>query len=116
MTRQRRECRHPFFDQLIEGCDVDTVDGLKRMICEYCGVCGAWMSLGPANDDDPRVAVEVRAAEIAILSVERRASAPIEWCSIQEWFGLDAADDIGEGYLAGHLARTIAAHDEKGEG
>lgn len=28
-----------------------------------CVTCGAWLSLAAANDDDPRVAVEIRAAE-----------------------------------------------------
>lgn len=36
---------------------------MKRLYMEYCGVCGHWLSLGPANDEGCEV--EIRAAEIA---------------------------------------------------
>lgn len=112
MTCKRRGCRHArrmcgtwlgeAWDEWAPSMNAIAPD---RLVCLDCG---AWLPLGPS--DDTGCEVEIRAAELAILSVERRASAPIEWCSIQEWFGFDAADDIGEGYLAGYLARCIVDH------
>lgn len=38
-------------------------DSVDARVCQSCG---AWLPLGPANDEDERVKVEIRAAELAV--------------------------------------------------
>lgn len=95
-----------------------------------CRDCGAWLSLGPANDEPAAVRVEIRAAGLAAI-----------WNSnSSEWNGFESLGmvspeaehaplierDIAEGrkfkrdldaYYAGHLARHIVdSQSGKGEG
>lgn len=84
----------------------DTMDAL---VCRDCQSCGAWLPLGPARDT-PATAIELRAAELALLYVERKSDPPIQWCTFHEWLGLEddrpSIDD--DEYRAGALARCIA--------
>ena len=107
-------CRHRNAHNCGRPCATASGEPLA-LAFRWCDDCLDYVPLGPSDETDPRVAVEIRAAELAVLSVERRDSAPIGWCSIQEWLGLDADDDIGEGYLAGYLARCIVDHDSATE-
>jgi hypothetical protein len=62
-----------------------------------CSSCREWLPLGPSNDDDPRVAVEARAAEIAAYL----GDGPLT-CFDFGWHG-----------EAGLLAAVIATHDSE---
>lgn len=86
-----------------------------------CLDCGAWLSLGPANDEPEAVQIEIRAAELAA-----------EWDPDGEWTGIESLGMVSEGehtellerdiaarvrpasdlfaYLSGYLARCIAEH------
>ena len=88
-----------------------------------CGACGAWLPLGPANDSDERVQVEIRAATLAARVLDERAAERLTFLSdigfdgaeIAGWIerqydSNDAPSEFGE--LAGYLARCIATHDE----
>lgn len=89
------------------------------MTCDVCGRCGAWLSLGPANDT-LRVVVEIRAAEIAADDDEmgRMMTGPIDHevlgyilaCQAERGFAFDKSCRNGS-QLAGYLARCIATHD-----
>ena len=87
-----------------------------------CLDCGAWLPLGPANDEPAEVQVEIRAAELAAqwAPMDRTVTVHAErdgWAwhrdgHIPEW----AVPDIGtygtyDQRLAGYLARLIATHD-----
>lgn len=79
-----------------------------------CDDCGAWLSLGPSNDDDPRVAVEVRAAEIAADEDELMGVCEsFGWESLlAPKFSTDPADaGYADKWHAGYLAHQIVAHD-----
>ncbi len=63
------KCKHENADHLMPGDLFDPwLDGLSsvRAQCEQlrCIDCGAWLSLGPANDDDERVRIEISAARL----------------------------------------------------
>jgi hypothetical protein len=107
--------------------------------CEQfrCLDCGAWLSLGPANDADPNVAVEVRAAELAArkFDMEYRLSSRFRtnYGEVAGWRGeesiesLQVVDENGErrtdhnvplnldspNWRAGYLARCIATRDAR---
>ena len=127
MTCKRPKCRHPFFDRFIATRDVHTLDGQTRMTYEFCGVCGAWMSLGPSDETDPQVALEIRAAELAALyrAIEERtlkgASRFIESLDGAELAGwIERQHDSAKvpeqsGEWAGYLAKCIADHDSATE-
>ena len=104
MTERKRECRH-------------------RMVCAgptrtSCADCDQLLPLGPSNDSDERVRLEIRAAEIAV-EVE-------EMTELWLYVGDNVSDDESRGYCraesnaaehsaewhAGELARCIATHDE----
>lgn len=95
----------------------DRLSGLwvERRQCERCG---AWLSLGPSDETDPRVAVEIRAAELAVASdgnylAFRDIATPPEfwgWHMHMYSYDDDEIDADGE-HAAGYLARAIAAHD-----
>lgn len=87
-----------------------------------CKLCRAWLPLGPSNDDDERVRVEMRAAEIsALLSND---AALYDWTLSNEEFvsftafeerrGWSVAESSmrnhSNAWLAGYLARCIWTH------
>jgi hypothetical protein len=82
--------------------------GADCVVATRCLDCGAWLSLGPANDAGEAVQLEIRAAEIA---------AGAETTS-REWAGLFA---FHAGYIpsdvshAGYLARCITTHSDPSE-
>jgi hypothetical protein len=79
-----------------------------------CAKCGHWLSLGQANDEDPRVAVEIRAAELADeLSTELADELPgIDDDEERRGWVLAATNmqHHTERYQAGYLARMIFGH------
>jgi hypothetical protein len=113
--RGRRRCSH---DTYMFNVYKLLGDGRSRHTYE-CGKCHAWLSLGPANDADPRVAVEVRAAEIA--SIGRDAASM--------WMSNEMSDSERDGWgthmrdwdhitiegaeWAGYLAAAIASHGDE---
>lgn len=62
---------------------------------EKCWDCGAWLSLGPANDDDPRVQVELRGLEWSKLAPFDESRCTCDGCQSRE------------------LANVIANHKEQ---
>lgn len=102
--------------------------------CRRCITCGYYLSLGPANDDDPNVAVELRALEIAahMFDMQHRLSSRFKTThgEIAGWRGEEVIaqlEVIGSNGLrrtdrdiplnldspnwrAGYLARCIATH------
>lgn len=81
-----------------------------------CGDCGAWLSLGPARDDDRAVQIEIAAARIADPSVEAVSCSLRDGAEIAGWIGAlhDSAkvpDQSAE--WAGWLAYHIRNHDEQ---
>lgn len=85
-----------------------------------CDDCGAWLSLGPSNDQPAEVQAEIRAAELAC------GPSPVEWPRghryTAHWFddeirGFSLAETSiqhhTDEYQAGYLARCIAEHKEK---
>jgi hypothetical protein len=96
-----------------------------------CNSCGAWLPLGPSDETDERVAVEIRAAHIA--ATHRGLSSSIDLTAGEHfgWMGDETADimvyrdgepQLDEGvplnlespnWLAGHLARVIATHGDE---
>lgn len=85
-----------------------------------CADCGFDLSLGPSDETDPRVAIEIRAAEIASSGVGRPSWNPAvayaARCGFDDkqpafawscgWDGLERA------WEAGYLARCIVDHVE----
>jgi hypothetical protein len=119
-------CRHRTWSGYvwrIGGCDVpcwftsasfETPDGKK------CLRCNEWLPLGPANDAPAEVAIEVRAAEIAV-SVDYgcflRHVSCIDDCAGCGWRDrrADYTPMFTTGdYAAGYLARCIHDHDTEG--
>lgn len=114
----REWCRHGY--AILNNTRSVEIDGERRVHVErYCYGCGMRMGLGPANDADPRVAVEVRAAEIA--SIGRDAASM--------WLSNEMSDSERDGWethmrdwdhiriegaeWAGYLARCIATHGDE---
>jgi hypothetical protein len=107
-----------------------------------CLDCGAWLSLGPANDDDDRVKVELRAAELAAdmrLGVgigghrpdhctgehcwhyyadEGECDGPCCYCERDYMLVLPESVAQGRDYecQTGYLAACIADHDDADKG
>lgn len=95
--------------------------------CDVCQDCGAWLSLGPSNDDSEAVRVEMRAAELAADLVDddhKRTVFSGGGSTSDEcwgWFLYDryiSANDVtathvlSDAGLAGYLARCIATHGD----
>ncbi len=81
-----------------------------------CLDCGAWLPLGEANDADPNVAIEIRAAEIAADwgRVPPRCNDDVleNDCAVCGWYEhLEAIDQATPEWHAGYLAREIATND-----
>lgn len=78
-----------------------------------CLNCQKQLPLGASNDDDPRVAVEIRAAELAVL--KRGAFTSHEanqgWAAWHHDWPTDPPVDS----QAGWLAAAIANHDENSQ-
>lgn len=84
-----------------------------------CLDCGEWQGMGPSNDADERVRVEIGAAEIASGIVNPAMNPAVAYaakCGYDDrqtpfawdcgWNGLERA------WHAGYLARCIATHEE----
>jgi hypothetical protein len=83
-----------------------------------CLDCGTWLPLGPSADDDERVRIEVRAAELVAAGGPDRHCERCGWDMHRHGFycapssGHDEAD-----FHAGWLAREITTHTaQRGEG
>lgn len=79
----KRGCRHPMKERTVlahYGCDGTLYD------CNICGVCRAWLPLGPSRDT-PETAIELRAAEIAAAGERRAACKNRSWncCRCTMW-------------------------------
>lgn len=140
------KCKH----ENVRGYMWRQVDGVKywpvppwvaRMSADAltCSDCGAWLSLGPATDDE-RTAVEVRAAEIAhhraAMAHRLSSSFKTNHGEVAGWRGdetidsLTVLDEYGNlrvdrdvplnldspNWRAGYLARCIVEHDTDGGG
>jgi len=76
---------------------------------QVCTSCGHWLPLGHSDESDPRVAVEIRAAEM-IQDIERTG-----WTVLsrngEEGRGWDCAEsnmaDHSDAWHAGYLARVM---------
>jgi hypothetical protein len=86
-----------------------------------CSSCREWLSLGESNDDDPRVAVEVRAAELAArrgFGSFANCGAGCERCGfvthkndMKDMPVLCDARQFNAGYLVGCITETEDSHD-----
>lgn len=64
-------CLHENAEHLMPGECIATMDGIVFVdpaLCEQfrCLDCRAWLSMGESNDDGEAVAIEIRAAELAL--------------------------------------------------
>lgn len=100
--------------------------GWDRMVCI---ACGAWLSLGLANDEPDAVKVEMRAAELArltqaffkresnnILRVTTGLMADIDGAELAGmiiWNCDSAKQPDQDGELAGYLAACTTSHKEE---
>ena len=78
---------------------------------QVCCACADYVSWGEANDSDPNVLIEKRAAEIAEIATGDRAMTGPEfvgWCAHY----LDDPNLDDPDHLVGYLARCIVAHEE----
>lgn len=92
-------------------------EGIKvRMLwCYDCDECVPW---GPANDADPNVAIEIRAAEIAadggVYECHRMPdSGECAECGWVDWILNVEEPNPGDAWHAGYLARAIVEHDKE---
>lgn len=98
----------------------------KLMEYRTCGRCHEWLPLGPSNDSDPRVQLEMRAAELADAynadAGRWDGFVSLGMCSPQAEHAPLIETDIIAGrkwqrdlddYYAGHLAAEIATHDTR---
>lgn len=91
--------------------------GPPGVVAFRCNWCGDYVPLGKARDDDPRVAVEIRAAELAHNEIHMMRLIST---------GIPGQDDEVDGYimaigdrhepwnsaqLAGYLAHAITKHE-----
>jgi hypothetical protein len=89
---------------------------------DICADCGEWLSLGPSDETEPSVAVEIRAVEI-VASFHESDWPFTSWRTTQDenlgWRHDDSCVHT-HGYDAGRLARAIIDHPsptaEEGEG
>lgn len=106
-------CRHPLNERNAAICTY--ANGQQRYIGDICQRCGHWLGLGPANDSDPRVAVEREAARLCA-----------EWKPIggvlttegeyKGWAGWPHRQPTNEDEWAGFHAAQIANHDREQAG
>lgn len=112
MTR----CKHPP-DHVVTKYDCDGLPDPLELSWRECLDCGAWLSLGPSNDEGEAVAAEIRAAEIAAdLAAEGCWMSPFErWGFNDEWPTLRGGYPVKIetwSQRAGYLARAIHTHSE----
>lgn len=102
------------------------LDCYKEFPVCICLDCNAWLSLGEANDDDPGVQVEIRAAEIAGEVAVRPDVIRGKYNTVHSDVGrgwwvhqmsLVNADEVTHlaDAQAGYLARCITTHDTQHE-
>lgn len=117
-------CRHEIVSRAAQAAFAPGVEQTNDSNCrnplvdaKICVTCGAWLSIGPANDEPSEVQVEIRAAEIAAGSIRAVHSSDEHGCSFCGWVAheLDESlsDRAGLGMQAGYLARCIATHPEQ---
>lgn len=127
-----KRCKHENADHLMPG-DVLTPmnyapieEGVPVLVEQFrCLDCGAWLPLGPSNDEPEQVKIEMRAAEIAavlrysnkrLITLTSFAERRGLWLHAQaqrnKFWGL--ADGLTKYDHAGYLARVISTH-ESGE-
>lgn len=84
-----------------------------------CEDCGAWLPLGPSNDDSPEVQIEKMAAKMAADTGDEECPSPDRWSFLactgwyMHMFGNEPRRD--EEWV-GYLARVIARHEEVRDG
>ncbi len=110
-----RECRHGNADHVgpfrLEHPSL--FHPIEHLVCLDCGV---WLSLGPSADDDERVRVEIRAAELAArrgFGSFSNCGAGCERCGfVTHKSNNDSPYDRcnARQFDAGWLAREIATH------
>jgi hypothetical protein len=110
------KCKHPFFDRFAETKGVLAEPTNLTMVRQYCGLCGAWLSLGESDETDERVAIEIRAAEIAASDDPHRVMGIDEAVGFSDWYDGDAERpgtilNVRQVH-AGYLARAIVMHKE----
>lgn len=117
------ECKHEFTSTTYIDVWVQDASGswyARDAEMLTCLDCGAWLSLGPANDT-PDALVELRAAEIAAAWADDPAS--IERTLLDEHVGFCeykchhlGIEMVTAAHHAGWLARAIVQHDAEQEG
>lgn len=88
----------------------------ERRLCRVfvCWHCGEWESIGPSNDSDERVRVEIAAAELASWS--NNADEPVlAWVGRRHFIEGHEMPTTATA-LAGWLAAAIATHPNRDEG
>ena len=106
-----RKCKHTLTHQYVLNREV-FVDGRWRMMVWMQCDCGAWLSLGPARDDE-RTAIEVRAIELAdIASVDAYFHGLITIRELDGWRDDEWVRANDAEFDAGCLARAIATHPD----
>ncbi len=112
MTRAR-ECRHGKEHCASISCAYRHSKIRRSGRAAGCPWCGGFISLGPSADDDERVKVEIRAAEI-VADARPVFGGHFVPTDVMEWAGWVShkeghAVSTGRG-LAGWLAREIFTH------
>lgn len=120
-------CRHENADHLMPGQVVSPYGKclpfhLALVEQLRCLDCGAWLSLGPANDEPAEVQVEIRAATLAdVMEREKLSSYFLQGNEFDGWSAHRHGTDFYSGepiqnrrhWDAGYLARCIVTHDDK---
>lgn len=107
-----RRCKHENADHLAPDYDTRGLTGWARCEQLRCIDCGAWLSLGPSNDEPEAVRIEIRAAEIAANGVGVGSTDLVEafgW-AIAKWGNRDTPIYVGQ--WCGYLAHEIVTHTE----
>jgi hypothetical protein len=109
-----RRCRHKRsreFAALL----LYTEDKANPVTRRWCFDCGSYLSLGHSDETDERVAIEIRAAEIAATLKATNAPSLSE-CEQHGWEahanGMRPVLCENGDFNAGHLAREIVTHEE----
>lgn len=107
-----RACPHKHI--IVTKYDCNGLPDPLELSFNECLDCGQWQGMGPSNDADERVAVEIRAAEIAASEqLPKCGDQPFEQkcerCGWEDWGG---HVECAPSWHAGYLARCIATHEE----
>ncbi len=113
-----RNCKHETaaFSRWRDGAWVffATAPSSVQFTCDrmICVACGAWLPLGPANDDDPRVKVEISGIDLAdSYRSDNRRPGPdrFDYCPDTDSAALcERCESL-------YLAHCIVNHDENRE-